>query len=78
MSLHSMEVSAKFATGVVFRLDPDLSLHRMIENTIIPNGIGWSNDNKTLFLTDSPTKNLYAYDYDIETGNISNKSVPPC
>jgi sugar lactone lactonase YvrE len=60
---------------VVFRLDPDLSLHRMIEGVSIPNGISWTEDNKTMYFADSPTKSVFKYDYDLETGSISNRRV---
>lgn len=59
----------------MFRLDPDLSVHRMIEGITIPNGINWSMDDKTMYFADTPTRNLYAFDYDIETGTISNQRV---
>ena len=68
-------VTADIVTGVVFRLDPDLSLHKMIEKITIPNGISWSNDGKTMYMADSPTKNVYAFDYDIDRGTISNQRV---
>ncbi|MCJ1471750.1 hypothetical protein MMC13_000390 [Lambiella insularis] len=59
--------------GVVFRLDPDMTLHRMIEQVTIPNSIGWSEDDKTMFFTDSPTKTISKFDYDAATGDISNR-----
>lgn len=59
--------------GVVFRLDPDLELHRMIEGVTIPNSIGWSADDKAMFFTDTPTKTISKFDYDAATGNISNR-----
>ena len=61
--------------GVLFRLDPDMSLHRMIEGVSIPNGMSWSSDDKTMYFTDSPSKNIYKYDYDRTTGSISNRQV---
>ena len=61
--------------GVLFRLDPDMSLHRMIEGVSIPNGMSWSPDDKIMYFTDSPSKNIYKYDYDSTTGNISNRQV---
>lgn len=39
------------------------------------NSICWSNDGKTMYITDSPTKQIVQYDYDIETGTISNKRL---
>ncbi|MCJ1282095.1 hypothetical protein MMC26_001418 [Xylographa opegraphella] len=59
--------------GVVFRLDPDLTLHRMIEKVTIPNSIGWSADDTTMFFTDSPTKTISRFDYDAASGSISNR-----
>ncbi|KAI4120550.1 MAG: hypothetical protein LQ338_006935 [Usnochroma carphineum] len=61
--------------GVVFRLDPDLTLHRMIENVTIPNGIGWSADDKKMFFADTPTGNIFVFDYDLASGSISNRRV---
>ena len=39
----------------------------------IPNGMGWSNDGKTFFYTDSPTKTIWAFDYDVEKVELTNK-----
>lgn len=63
--------------GIVFRLDPDLSLHKVIHNVAIPNGTAWSSDDKTMYFTDSPTTDtaVVAYDFDAETGAMSNKRV---
>lgn len=60
----------KFATGVLFRLDPDLSLHRVKDPVEIPNGISWSQDEKTVYFTDSPTGEIKQYPYDSATGSI--------
>ncbi|THY93972.1 hypothetical protein D6C93_05476 [Aureobasidium pullulans] len=56
--------------GVLFRLDPDLSLHRIKEPVTIPNGMSWTLDNKTMYITDSPTGKIEAYDYNVDTGKI--------
>lgn len=61
--------------GVLFRLDPDLKVHRVIEPVTIPNGIGWNDDDDTMYLTDSPTRRIYAFDFNAETGEISNQRV---
>lgn len=61
--------------GVLFRLDPVMKLHRMIEKVTIPNGMGWSADDKRMFFTDTPTKNIFQFDYDAATGDISNRRV---
>ncbi|RAH74150.1 SMP-30/gluconolactonase/LRE family protein [Aspergillus aculeatinus CBS 121060] len=61
--------------GVLFRLDPDLKLHRMVEQLTIPNGIGWNPADDTMYLTDSPTGKIFAFDFDAKTGAISNRRV---
>ncbi|KAK3711698.1 rRNA-processing protein cgr1 [Vermiconidia calcicola] len=57
--------------GIVFRLDNDLSLHRVIEGVSIPNGTSWTLDNKTIYLTDSPSGTIKSYPYDPQTGKIA-------
>lgn len=59
-------------TGVLFRLDSDGTLHRMLENVKIPNGMSWSADDKVMYFTDSPKKCIEAFDFDAESGSISN------
>jgi len=39
----------------------------------ISNGMAWSADGGTLYYNDSDTKGVDAFDYDIETGEISNR-----
>ncbi len=44
-----------------------------ISRVTISNGIAWSTDNRTMYYIDTPTFKVVAYDYDLETGSISNK-----
>jgi sugar lactone lactonase YvrE len=74
-AMNDPKVQNPIDEGVLFRLDPDLKLHRMIEMVSIPNGIGWNHKDDTMFFTDSPTKNIYAFDFDASPGAISNKRV---
>ncbi|KAF2088985.1 hypothetical protein K490DRAFT_38430, partial [Saccharata proteae CBS 121410] len=68
-------VKAPEPEGTLFRLDPDGTLHRMMEGVHIPNGMSWTADDKHMYFTDSPSKNIYKFDFDVKTGNISNKRV---
>ena len=61
--------------GVLFRLDPDLSLHRMIEKVTIPNGMGFSVDGKKMYFTDSPSGDIFQFKYDRQRGDISEREV---
>jgi sugar lactone lactonase YvrE len=40
-----------------------------------PTGVCWSPDNKLMYMGDSQDKRIYVYDFDIESGNISNKRL---
>ena len=59
--------------GVLYRLDPDSSMHVMETGLIVPNGIGWSPDNTIMYFTDSPKHIIYAYDFDQTTGTIEHR-----
>ncbi len=59
--------------GILYRLDPDHSVHVMDTNFIIPNGMGWSPDNTRMYLTDSTKHSIYMYDFDSQTGTISSR-----
>jgi sugar lactone lactonase YvrE len=41
----------------------------------IPNGVGWSRDQKTLYFTHTTEKRITAFDYSSETGDITNERV---
>lgn len=66
-------VSEWSTEGAVFRLDPDLTLHRPLSNIQIPNGTTWNKEDNIMYWTDSPTKTIYQFDYNTKTGEIKNK-----
>jgi sugar lactone lactonase YvrE len=61
--------------GTLFRFDSDLSRHTMRSSLTIPNGIGWSRDQSTLYFTHSTENIMYAYTYSSSTGSISDPRV---
>jgi len=61
--------------GVLYRFDPNGSIHLMLENITISNGIVWSGDKKMMYYIDTPTQAVQGFDYDDETGQISNGRV---
>jgi L-arabinonolactonase len=70
----SSDRGMKDARGKVYVLDPDASELREIDIGItLSNGPCWSNDNKTFYHADSIRNAIFAYDYDIEVGTVSNK-----
>ncbi|KPL08167.1 hypothetical protein AMJ86_01695 [bacterium SM23_57] len=59
----------------LYRLDQDRSCEKIRGNVGISNGLGWSPDNKVFYYTDSTVNTIYAYDFDVENGNISNERI---
>lgn len=59
--------------GSLYRLDPDGSLHIMETGVFVSNGIDWSPDNTLMYYTDSPTKTIFVYDFDAQSGTIANR-----
>ncbi len=55
--------------------DGDGSLHEVLNDVSISNGIVWTADRKTMYYNDTPSSTVQAFDYDYETGNISNRRV---
>lgn len=67
----SMAYDEKSPISGLYRLDPDLRCHKLESGIVVSNGPCWSPDNQTFYFSDT-WKAIYAYDYDIETGELSN------
>lgn len=59
--------------GNLYRLGADHSLKTVESSLYIPNGMAWSSDHKTFYLTDTNRHIIYAYDYDVDSGDITNR-----
>ena len=71
----TMELNFKQGAAVLYRMDKDQSVHLMLSNVTISNGIVWSADKKTMYYIDTPTGAVDAFDYDEKTGAIKNRRV---
>ncbi|EDO43634.1 predicted protein [Nematostella vectensis] len=62
--------------GSLFCLHADGAVTKHDSKITISNGLGWSPDNKTMYFIDSiPARCVYAYDFDMPTGSISNRRI---
>lgn len=61
--------------GTLYRLDVDGSVTPVVENVGISNGIGFTGDHRHMYFTDSLTHRIDMFDYDIETGALSNRQA---
>lgn len=63
------------SAGSLYRINSALHVTPVRSDVSISNGLDWSPDGETFYFTDSSTQKLDAYDFDIETGQISNARV---
>ncbi|KQN65527.1 transcriptional regulator, IclR family protein [Serratia sp. Leaf51] len=63
----------KDGSGYLYRLDPDGKWHTVDSGFTLINGITWSPDGKTLYVTDSRRGVIYRYDNDPGSGEASNR-----
>ena len=61
--------------GSLYRMDADLSVHKMLGDIAISNGIVWSLDATTMYYIDSLAYTVRAFDYTVATGDITNERV---
>lgn len=75
-----MDMAAGTAAGALYRLDgfaASESLEAHLQDFVVPNGLGFSPDGKTMYLSDShpSVQSIWAFDYDIDTGSPSNQRL---
>jgi sugar lactone lactonase YvrE len=54
---------------------PALTVRKIAEGLVISNGLAWTRDGRTLYLVDSVPKSVYQFDYDLDAGTVSNRTV---
>ena len=57
----------------LYRLDSNLAPVTVLQGVTISNGLAWSADSRTLYYTDTLTRRIDRFDFDPDTGNISNR-----
>jgi sugar lactone lactonase YvrE len=69
----SMNEQRDTNSAVLYRLDPDLKLTPVITGIMVSNGLAFSPDSRTMYHADTPTRTVYAYDFDTAGGSVSNR-----
>lgn len=69
----TMTYDGRKPIGNLYCLDESGAVQRQEQNLMLPNGMGWSMDRSTYFFADTERHVIYAYDYDLETGSLSNR-----
>jgi|694.fasta_scaffold11752_10 sugar lactone lactonase YvrE len=71
----STNLDFKEARGKLFRLDIDFKCEVMLDDLTLPNGMDWSPDNEHFYLIDSLDYKLWKFDFEVERGMISNRTI---
>lgn len=71
----TMADDASPGAGALYRLDPDLTWHRVLDGVTISNGIGWSPDDRFMYYADSATRQVAVFDFDLEAGTVSDRRL---
>ena len=61
--------------GHLYRLDTDGSIHRILEGTGTPNGMGFTLDYSHFYFTDSTRKTVFIFKYSLNTGALTEKHL---
>jgi D-xylonolactonase len=59
--------------GALYRLDTDRSLTPLLQGIGCSNGMGFTLDGRQMYYTDTGTRSIYLFDYDLTTGAITNQ-----
>ncbi len=71
----SMNLKEEMPSGSVYKISEKGDTTTMIDSVTISNGIVWTKDGGTMYYIDTPTAQIRAYDYDMDTATISNMRV---
>jgi sugar lactone lactonase YvrE len=69
----TMSLTGDTRTAALYRLDPDLSVTRVLTGMSVSNGIGWSPDGELLYHVDSPRGRIDVYDFDVAAGTLAGR-----
>lgn len=62
-------------TGSLYRFDADFACVKLRNAIIIPNGLAFSPDNRTMYFADTNRHTIWAWDYDLASGAATHERV---
>jgi sugar lactone lactonase YvrE len=71
----TMHTEIKEPSGSFYRIGTDHSVERLFGGISVPNSTAFSPDDRTLYFADSWQRAIWAFDFDIDAGAISNHRV---
>jgi sugar lactone lactonase YvrE len=71
----TMAFDERPGAGVLYRLDLDGTVTSVLDGLTVSNGLGWSPDDATMYLSDSGAKVVWAFDYDLAAGTFDRRRM---
>ena len=71
----SMNPESGIAEGSLYVLDTDLTCKRMAGGWLTPNGIAWSGDGRTMYVSDTRRGVIHGFDFDVASGSLGERRV---
>jgi sugar lactone lactonase YvrE len=71
----TMDVELRRPSGAFYRIGADRSVLRLLDDITVPNSTAFSLDDRTLYFADTPRQAIWALDFDLAAGTISNRRV---
>jgi sugar lactone lactonase YvrE len=71
----TMAFDERRGAGTLYRLDLDGTVSTVLDGLTISNGLGWSPDDATVYLSDSGAAQVWAFDYDLASGSFGQRRV---
>ena len=56
--------------GSLYRIGQDLKPEKQLDQLTISNGMAWKDDNQTFYFIDTPTRQIKAFSFNLESGDI--------
>ncbi|WP_219405935.1 SMP-30/gluconolactonase/LRE family protein [Pseudomonas sp. Colony2] len=72
-----LNMAENAADGALYRYETGRAVHTALNGFITPNGLAFSPDGRTMYLSDSHplVQQVWAFDYDIDSGTPSNRRL---
>lgn len=71
----SMDIAISQPTGSLYRIDPEGGVEAFLSDVLTPNSIAFSPDDRTLYFADTRRFKIYAFDFDLDNGRLSNRRL---
>jgi len=61
--------------GSLYRIDPGGKCARQFGDVVVPNGLAWSPDNRTMYYADTHRHTIWTFEFDMASGKLGRRRV---